>query len=41
MEFSLKPPNRDTIYFMTFEELLNYIKKRGEIDGWLLRVYHL
>ncbi len=42
MEFSLTSYDRSkAIQFKTFEELLDYIKKIGEINGWILHVHHM
>lgn len=40
MEFSLTK-GKEVVRFPTFEDLIAYIRRIGEIDGWTIRVHHM
>ena len=41
MEYSITNRQGERFDFKSLNELFEWIRKRGEIDGWILRIHHM
>ena len=41
MEYSLTKPNGQKLEFAKFIDLMQFLTKVGEVDGWILHIHHM